>query len=130
MDTRQICDSQRLDPGRKLDGNATDLVQGRRFRDDSDHHLLLVAVDDAATGVRFIRLHRVGKFAKGHAGPSQRLGKGLDHNLLHVAAIGVDVRYPLNAAQRGADHELLGLIKFHQLFSLRGRLLFRVRLVP
>src|ERR1700731_3817683 len=27
LDRRQICDSQRLDPGSKLDGNATDLVQ-------------------------------------------------------------------------------------------------------
>ena len=94
--------------------------------DGADGELLAAAADDAAAGVLDVLRDELGQFAERHAHVCQRVGLGLDDELLFVAAALVDFGDARHGAQQRLDDVFLDFAQLHQLLQLGRRLVRRV----
>ena len=84
------------------------------------------AADDAAAGVLDVLRDEVGQFAERHAHFGERVGLGLNDELLFVSAALVDFGDARHGAQQRLDDVFLDFAQLDQLLQFRRRFVRRV----
>ena len=121
-----VFDQKRLDPGAEFERQVGDIFRVIHAAQSADGELLSAAADDAAACILDVLRDKVGQFAESHAHLGQRIGFGLDDELLFVAAALVDFGDARHSAKQWLDHIFLDFAQLDQLLQFRRGFIFRV----
>ena len=116
-----VLDEERLDAGAEFERQVGDVLRIVHAAHGADGELFGAAADDAAAGVLDVLRDEVGQFAESHAHFGQRIGLGLNDELLFVAAALVDFSDARHGAQQRLDDVFLDFAQLDQLLQFGRR---------
>ncbi len=121
-----IFDEKRLDAGAEFERQVGDVLRIVHATHGADGELFSAAADDAAAGILDVLRDKVGQFTERHAHVGERIGFGLDDELLFVSAALVDFGDARHSAEQRLDDVFLDFAQLDQLLQFRRRFILCV----